>query len=102
MSYPGPLWSDFTELLPEEVRTFLETPLGLGAVVLALGAVVYCLAFVSGRVWRGLFAVAPKAPEHNLRERVGEYPPPPGQPGPRQLTVEGVPVRVRLVVVAPV
>lgn len=101
MTYPC-LLADLTDSLPEEAKTFLETPLGMGAIVLALGLVVYGLAFVSGRMWRGLFAAAPKSSDHNLLERVGEYPPPPGKPGPRQLTVEGVPVRVRLVVVAPV
>src|SRR4051794_4451856 len=67
------------DALPAEVKNFLETPLGMGAIVFALGVGVYFLAFVSGRVWRGLFAEAPKAPEHNLLERVGEYPHPPGK-----------------------
>jgi hypothetical protein len=88
--------------LPEEARTFLESPLGIAAIVLGAGVVVYFLAFMSGRFWASLFGAAPKSPEHNLLERVGEYPNPPGRPGPRQLTVEGVAVRVRLIVVAPV
>lgn len=40
-------------------------------------------------------------PDHALQEDLDEYPLP-NPTGPRQLTVEGVPVRVRLVVVAPV
>ena len=41
-------------------------------------------------------------PESGLKEDLSEYPPAPGQPGPRRLTVHGRPVRLRLVVVAPV
>lgn len=37
-----------------------------------------------------------------LQEDLGTYPPAPGLPGPRRLTVESVPARVRLVVLAPV
>jgi hypothetical protein len=37
-----------------------------------------------------------------LREDLEQYPPAPGVPGPRRLTVEGLPGRVRLIVVAPV
>ena len=41
-------------------------------------------------------------PESGLNEDLSEYPPAPGKPGPRRLTVHGRPVRLRLVVVAPV
>ena len=41
-------------------------------------------------------------PEEGLEEDLAAYPPPPGKPGPRRLTVHGRPVRLRLVVVAPV
>ena len=44
----------------------------------------------------------PVNPESGLDEDLSEYPPAPGNPGPRRLTVHGRPVRVRLVVVAPV
>src|SRR5439155_24645486 len=40
--------------------------------------------------------------ERGLEENLATYPPPPGSPGPRRLLVEGEPVRLRLVVVAPV
>lgn len=43
------------------------------------------------------------AQERGLQEEnLADYPPPPGTPGPRRLTVEGISARVRLVVVAPV
>ena len=41
-------------------------------------------------------------PERGQEEDLSEYPPAPGQPGSRRLTVHGRPVRLRLVVVAPV
>jgi hypothetical protein len=41
-------------------------------------------------------------PERGLREDLGGYPPPPAAAGSERLTVDGLPVRVRLVVVAPV
>jgi hypothetical protein len=41
-------------------------------------------------------------PEGGLDEDLSEYPPAQGEPGPRRLTVHGRPVRLRLVVVAPV
>ena len=41
-------------------------------------------------------------PESGLDEDLSEYPPAPGKPGSRRLTVHGRPVRLRLVVVAPV
>lgn len=41
-------------------------------------------------------------PERGLEEDLSAYPPAPGKPGPRRLTVHGRPVRLRLVVVAPV
>jgi hypothetical protein len=39
--------------------------------------------------------------ERGQREDLGEYPPPPAAAGARRLTVNGIPVRLRLVVVAP-
>ncbi|HVS37325.1 MAG TPA: hypothetical protein VMS17_17320 [Gemmataceae bacterium] len=44
----------------------------------------------------------PVDPESGLDEDLSEYPPPPANPGPRRLTVHGRPVRLRLVVIAPV
>ena len=42
------------------------------------------------------------APERGHDEDLSEYPPAPGGPGPRRLTAHGRPVRLRLVVLAPV
>src|SRR5262249_34680030 len=39
--------------------------------------------------------------EAHLREDLTTYPPPPAPPGPKRLTVDGVPVRIRLIVLAP-
>src|SRR5262245_48815305 len=85
----------------ESARGFLETPLGIACIVLGMGIVVFVLAHFSGRVWGSLFGTPPKNPEDPLKERLAEYPPPPGKPGSRQLIIEGVPLRLRLVVVAP-
>jgi hypothetical protein len=41
-------------------------------------------------------------PESGLDEDLSEYPPAPGKPGSRRLTIHGRPVRLRLVVVGPV
>src|SRR5207249_477779 len=40
--------------------------------------------------------------EAGLKEKLVDYPPPPGLPGARRLTVEGEPARLRLIVAAPV
>jgi hypothetical protein len=40
-------------------------------------------------------------PERHLRENLAEFPPAFGPPGSRQLLIQGVPVRLRLVVLAP-
>ncbi len=96
------LLSDVTETPLESIREQLQTPLGMGAAVLVSAIVIFILAHFSGRLWYSMFGPPPKAPEDNLKERLVEYPPAPGKPGPRRLTVEGLPVRVRLIVVAPV
>jgi hypothetical protein len=86
----------------ETVRGFFETPLGILSVVAAVFVVVFVVAHFSGRIWGTLFSPAPKVSDDHLKERLAEYPPPPGKPGPRRLTIDGAPVRLRLVVVAPV
>jgi hypothetical protein len=43
----------------------------------------------------------PHDPERGLREDLAGYPPPPAAAGGRRLTADGLPVRLRLVVVAP-
>ncbi len=103
MSSPPPAppfaWMEF---LPESVRGFLDGPAGVAVLVLVGAVAVYVLARVAGAVWKGLFGTAARTADDKLAEKLADYPPPPGKPGPRRLTVEGVPVRVRLVVVAPV
>ncbi|WP_020472166.1 hypothetical protein [Zavarzinella formosa] len=39
--------------------------------------------------------------EKGMNENLADYPPPPASVGPKQLQVNGVPVRIRLVVIAP-
>ncbi len=90
------------EWVPEDLRGPLEGPLGIALLLLAVSLVTWMLAAFTGNVWRSLFGTPGRTPETGLEENLAEYPPPPGQPGPRRLTVEGVPVRVRLIVVAPV
>jgi hypothetical protein len=69
----------------------------------AVVAVPTWLVATVGWWFLGLFLRGPKHPDlqAHLAETLAEYPPPP-PPGPRRLTVLGQPVRVRLVVVAPV
>jgi hypothetical protein len=95
-----PLW----DLLPPgELRDFLSGPGGwvvLGALALVL---LLILLAVLGKLGRMLFGRRPgPIPDQDraLMEELATYPLPPPV-GVRQLTVEGVPVRLRLVVVAP-
>lgn len=92
------LLSSWTDSLPEPIKGYLDGPLGLVVLVVVPALVVYFLANFTG----ALFRQQPRPPEEKLREDLSTYPWPPGTPGPRRLTVEGVPGRVRLVVVAPV
>src|SRR5262245_12856504 len=96
------VWSAWTDYLPEPVRGYLEGPLGIVVLIVVLAIAVYLLAAFAGSIWRSLFGSAAQGPESALRERLADYPPPPGRPGARRITVEGVPGRLRLVVVAPV
>jgi hypothetical protein len=90
-------WSSWTEYLPESIRGHVEGPVGLGILVVVLMLVVYVLADAIG----SFFRAAPKGPEANLREDPTTYPHPRGEPGPRRLTIDGVPGRIRLIVIAP-
>jgi hypothetical protein len=84
----------------EQVQGFLDK--GGWVVVGGIGAVivVLILASILSRALRGRRRAPSR--EQGLQENLAEYPPPPGKPGPRRLLVEGVPARIRLVVVAPV
>ncbi|MBI2808563.1 MAG: hypothetical protein HYX68_26545 [Planctomycetes bacterium] len=87
-----------TDLLPEGLRAYALYILGgalclVGLVGLLLLIVVFRLLF-GGR--------AKKSPyEKNLIEQLSEYPDLKTSSGDKQLRIEGVPVRVRLVVIAP-
>jgi hypothetical protein len=78
--------------LPDLVReNWVYAAIGLGLLV----ALVVLIRIATGR--------KKKYPdlEKGLREDLADYPPPPATAGARRLRVNGVPVRVRLVVVAP-
>jgi hypothetical protein len=101
MSTHWTLWSAWTDIFPEAVREYLEGPLGIAGLVLVGLIAVYLLARMAGGLWRLVAGHKPK-PKVTYAERLVDLPPLPGNPGPRRLTVEGMPVRVRLIVVAPV
>ncbi len=87
------LLSEVPEWVPEPVRDYVDLiVIGVSVVV------VFFLANFTG----SLFRRKPPGPEEKLREDLSTYPWPPGKPGPRRLSVQGVVGRVRLVVVAPV
>lgn len=88
------------EALPESAQGLLE---GWGwYVVLGFGALVILLLFLGLLSFiRRLFQREPQHLEQNREERFAEYPPIKPSTGDRRLTIEGVPVRLRLVVVAP-
>jgi hypothetical protein len=94
-----PKW--LTDLLPE-ARGFLEgggwlAVLGVGGLLLLV-----LLWLTAGRMMRGLFRRAPEAPpQADLREDLAAIAPPPPHSGDVRLTVEGFPVRLRLVILAP-
>jgi hypothetical protein len=94
-----PQW--LTDLLPPGARGFLEN--GGWWVVLGVGGLLVLLL-----VWlllRPLFRrrrrAGPPQERPKLEEDLASYPPLPPSTGDRRLTVEGVPVRLRLVVFAP-
>jgi hypothetical protein len=72
--------------------------------LLIIGGVVLVGLVIAIVVLRRLLAGKPAAVdlEKDRREDLAEYPPAPGQPGAKRLSVEGQPARVRLIVVAPV
>jgi hypothetical protein len=91
---------ELIEALPEDVGAWLEgwgwyVVLGVAAFIILL-LLLGLLSFL-----RRLFAGKQQVPTKNLEERFAEYPPLKPSSGDRRLTIEGVPVRLRLVVVAP-
>ena len=95
-------FADLTESLPEPIRDQLQTPIGIGAVILVGAILLFIVAHFSGKMWHAMFGPPPKSPQDAFQENLTEYPPAPGVPGPRRLTVEGISARIRLIVVAPV
>lgn len=84
--------------LPEGVRPLLEGS-GWYIVLALLGLLVLLILFA---VVRSLFGKSrPKKDKTDLRIDLTAIPAPPPSTGDRRLTIEGTPVRLRLVVVAP-
>ncbi len=90
-------WRDY---LPEPVAKFLDGPLGIVALLVVGALGIFLLAWVASKVWRAVVGVDSGPRGKETRENLADYPPP-GKPGPVQLYIDGVPVRVRLVAVAP-
>jgi len=89
-----PQW--LKELMPDAAEYAWWGLLGFGALVVLL--LIWALA---SRLL-ALFSRQPAPPkEKNLKEDLADYPPLPPSTGDRKLLVEGVPVRLRLVVAAP-
>ena len=86
-----------TDLLPENLRAYAIYLIGG---VVCIGALIVLLLLVA--IVKFLFGGRKKtAREMDLTENLQEYPDLKPSTGDRQLRVEGVPVRLRLVVVAP-
>jgi hypothetical protein len=86
-----------TDLLPENLRAYAIYLVGGAACIAAVIVLMLLLA-----VARFLFGGSRKAAKsENLVENLQEYPDLRSSSGDRQLRIEGVPVRLRLVVVAP-
>lgn len=89
---------EFTDLLPESLKAYAIYILGGSICLLALFALLFLAVIV-----RFLFGGRSKkeVKQKNLEENLTEYPDLKKPSGDRQLRAEGVPVRLRLVVVAP-
>ena len=87
------------DLLPDTVREYWVVVFG----ALALLIILIMLALLRA-VFRAVFGTKKTLQEDwgkKLREDLSDYPPPAGAPGKQRLTVYHVPVRIRLVVLAP-
>jgi hypothetical protein len=96
--------SPFTETLPPGVRDFLDAG-GWWVVLGVVGLVVLLLLWaLVDRLIRALFSRRKAIPEESdakFQENLADYPPLSQVPGDRLLTLYHLPVRLRLVVVAP-
>jgi hypothetical protein len=94
-----PNWLEpWVKLLPDEGQKFMNA----GGWIVVAGLVVIILLGLALGLLRGLFARRAKAETRpELMENLAEYPPPPAQSADRQLRLYGLPVRLRLVVTAP-
>ena len=95
------LWDWLVGFLPEPVASLPQWLLMLIAAAVVLIALLVVLGIL-GFVFRTLFGRRNKTAKQgsNLEEKLGAYPPLKASTGDRRLQVEGVPVRLRLVVVA--
>jgi hypothetical protein len=86
------------DLLPESLQEYWLVILGAAALVVLLP-----LAWYKRRLLRALLRLPRRQvrEEPKLDEDLANFVPPPGLRGPRRLFIEGVPARLRLVVVAP-
>ena len=92
------LWSAWTDALPESVREYAEGPVGIAVLAVAGLLVLFILYKVVGGMFgggRGAVAAG------SLKINLAELKPPAGTPGPHRLSVEGLPVRLVQVVLAP-
>jgi hypothetical protein len=95
------LWQMLRGFMPEPVAALPGWVLMLVGAFLALILLIVVLGILGG-LWRLVFGRRKKeAGGPNLQEQLGTYPPIKSGPGDRRLQVEGVPVRLRLVVLAP-
>ncbi len=102
MSLRWTVWADWKDIFPESVRPHLDGPAGYAVLALAGLIVLLVLVFLLTALWRAVAGGRRRIDEDSLKEKLAELPAPPGKLGPRRLTVEGILVRVRLVVVAPI
>jgi hypothetical protein len=104
MDAAGPLeeiWAWIQAHLPGPIAAlppWVQIAIGLGIVLIGGLVMLTVLAVIVRVLFRGK-KTKPEAP--SLEEDLATYPPAPTSGGDRRLLVEGVPVRVRLVVVAP-
>lgn len=92
-----PEW--LTEELPEGAKDFLESG-GWWAVLGFLALIAILIVWAIGSRFLALFQRKERVPKENLQEDLRTIPEAAPSTGDRRLTVDGVPVRVRLVVVA--